>query len=103
MPTHLCAHSCTRRPRPTVTSQHLKQSTMFRAMHKTWHRNAVEHMLSRRKLQEQARSRWTDAVPAFGGLQSFTSQLNLSAYNGVGGVLYVRDCVARGKGVSGGV
>ena len=35
------------------------------------------------------------------GLHSFTSQLNLSAFCGIGGAR--RDCVARVKGVSGGV
>jgi len=39
--------------------------------------------------------------PRTRGLHSSTSQLNLSALNGMGGAR--RDCVARVKGVSGGV
>ena len=35
------------------------------------------------------------------GLHSFTSELNLSAFNGIGGAR--RDCVARVKGVLGGI
>jgi succinate dehydrogenase/fumarate reductase flavoprotein subunit len=35
------------------------------------------------------------------GLHSFTSQLNLSAFHGIGGAC--RGCVAHGKGVLGGV
>jgi len=41
------------------------------------------------------------AAPHARGLHSFTSQLNLSALNGIGGAR--RGCVARAKGVLGGV
>jgi len=60
------------------------------------------HAVARRVHQLQRRGKpLAVPMPQRRGLHSFTSQLNLSAFDGIGGAR--RDCVARVKGVLGGV